>query len=399
MLVLPVLALMLSQTSAQQTVKIFSCDVTKFTGALYKKDNLLGENRFIEADSFEQCVGRCLQRGNCKGVNFVPSQQLCGLHASGLSSLSDKSNYDRIPEAVHGAVNCPPPKASGPVGCGKQAAQYSPIIRKFTRIIGGTEAKPHTWPWLVHLNIDLRNGFGAGCGASLLRVKEGVEQSDILLTAAHCVTEEKSMATNPRGFAGDQVTAIAGEHDVNRYDAGEQSQVGAEIRFHPNFRFTPRTGANNDIALIKLAKPFIFTDTIRPICLPTAGEAIPVGKTCVAAGWGRNNSRTDQTPEKLQQLVAPAHDVATCRKGWGQTYLEDQMICAGPLSGTGGTCQGDSGGMLACQQTDGSWRVYGATSFGIAGSCLAAGKPGNFARVSSYLDWVNKNMKEMTSIK
>jgi len=249
------------------------------------------------------------------------------------------------------------------------------------------------------MSIDFGNGYGAGCGSSLLRVRENQEQSDIVVTAAHCVTEENSMATNPKAFSPSQITVIAGNHRQDKYDAGEESRTASQVRFHKDFRFTPRDGAVNDIALVKLASPIPFTDTIRPICLPTAGEAIPVGKTCIAAGWGRNNSRNQDTPEALQQVLTPAQDANTCRKGWGPSYKEDIMICAGSLQGNSGTCQGDSGGMLACQQADGGWKLYGATSFGVAGSCLSAGKPSIFARLSSYIDWVTKNMNEMTSLK
>lgn len=85
--------------------------------------------------------------------------------------------------------------ATGPVGCGKQADAYKPTISKIARIIGGTEAKPHSWPWQVHLFAVIEtfpNGSAKGsvCGSSLVRVNPNIEESDILITAAHCITFE-----------------------------------------------------------------------------------------------------------------------------------------------------------------------------------------------------------------
>jgi len=289
--------------------------------------------------------------------------------------------------------------AQSSVGCGRQASAFAPRVQQTSRIIGGSEAKPHSWPWMVTFSVDMGNGMGSICGSSLLRVKDNAESSDIILTAAHCVTKPETMGTNPQAISSHQVTAIAGNHRHDRVEAGEERRRASVIRFHPNFRFTEQAGANNDVALVKLEKPIRFSDTIRPVCLPKAGEALPVGKTCVAAGWGRNNSRNEQDmPIALQQVLAPAHDVNTCRRGWGATYKEDQMICAGSLKGDSGACQGDSGGMLACQQSDGSSALFGATSFGLGGPCVSPGQPGNFARISSYVPWIVKNMQEMTSV-
>jgi len=386
----------------QKTQKIYSCDVTEYPGVMYKLDNILGENKWWDADTFQGCVEECLQKPGCKAINFIESDALCGLYSSGITSVdAPKNTYDRYKESIHALISCPLKKPSGPVGCGRQAAAYQPILNKSHRIIGGTEAKPNSWPWLVTMKIDLGGGYGATCGSSLIRVKDNVDASDILVTAAHCVTKEKTMATNPQAFAPSQIEVIAGNHRMKKYDDGEELRQVSQIRFHSAFRFTGYTGAVNDLALLKLETPIQFTDTIRPICLPTAGEALPVGQTCVAAGWGRNNSRTDDIPEALQQLLAPVYDAKTCKgtgTGWGQLYKEDLMVCAGSLQGKSGTCQGDSGGTLACQQTDGSWRLYGATSFGVAGSCLDAGKPGIFTRISSYMDWITKNVNEMSSM-
>lgn len=45
--------------------------------------------------------------------------------------------------------------------------------------------------------------------------------------------------------------------------------------------------SSNDIALIKLAQPVMFTDSIMAACLPNSGEVLPHGSPCYVTGWGR----------------------------------------------------------------------------------------------------------------
>ncbi len=47
----------------------------------------------------------------------------------------------------------------------------------------------------------------------------------------------------------------------------------------------------NDIALMKVKKPFQFSDSLNPACLPTDPENDYVGQTAIAAGWGATSYR------------------------------------------------------------------------------------------------------------
>jgi hypothetical protein len=398
-ILLSLLALASGQLTPQ-TSNIYNCAVTQYAGVLYAQDLILGDNQFLKATSLQDCVGQCLQQSSpCIGINYLQDQGLCSFSTSAVTDPNqDPSTYQQVDDSVHAYINCAPQAPSAPVGCGKQAAQYKPTLNRLNRIIGGTEAKPFSWPWLTSLTVDFGNGYEGNCGSSLLRVRPNVEASDIILTAAHCVTDEATQGTTPTAYPATQMKLVAGCHRRDQYNLGEQHRTGAQVTFHPQFIFTPQTGANNDIAMIKLDRPINFTDTIRPICLPQPNEALPVGKFCAVAGWGRINPNNNDVAQALQQSLAPVYSAATCAKGWGDSYIENMMVCAGSLNGTYGTCQGDSGGTLACQQKDGSWTVYGAVSFGVSGTCLQAGLPSIFTRVSSYMDWVTQNMNSMTSL-
>ncbi len=45
------------------------------------------------------------------------------------------------------------------------------------RIVGGIEARPHSWPSIAYVNADLGTNLGRGCGGTLISKNE-------ILTAA-----------------------------------------------------------------------------------------------------------------------------------------------------------------------------------------------------------------------
>jgi len=297
------------------------------------------------------------------------------------------------------------PQTSEPIGCGKQHDDHKPSWSRFIRAIGAREAKAHSWPWQLYLKVATVFGYEI-CGASLVRVNSEKDESDIAVTAAHCTTAAESNITSngvviqiTPGFS-----VIAGSHHVEQAEAGEETRLVEQILQHPDYKNVTR----NDIALLKIERPLKFSNTIRPICLPEQVEAIPsTKKSCMAAGWGRINRHDGETAETLMELEVPVHDANTCRNSWGEEYIENQMICSGPLDASAGMCEGDSGGMLACQ-TDGIWTLYGALSFGPPNeegnstkpiTCLQKGVPSVFTRVSSYVNWIKENSAKMTSVK
>ena len=57
-----------------------------------------------------------------------------------------------------------------------------------------------------------------------------------------------------------------------------------------------------------------------------------------------------------------------------------------------GTCDGDSGGPLACRSTtDGKWVLIGILSFGPQ-DCSSRDAYSVYTRVSSYVNWINNKI-------
>ncbi|XP_028178584.1 serine protease 7-like, partial [Ostrinia furnacalis] len=74
------------------------------------------------------------------------------------------------------------------------------------------------------------------------------------------------------------------------------------ILVHPSYSSFTR---KNDIALIRLARPAIYNEFVRPICLTNSDvlRSVNEGVKLITAGWGRWN-RTNNSPIK-QKVTLP----------------------------------------------------------------------------------------------
>merc|ERR1712107_694586 len=117
-----------------------------------------------------------------------------------------------------------------------------------SRIVGGEEAEPNQWPWIVALFID--NSYF--CGGSLIT-------ENFVMTAAHCVD------------GAFEFDVMAGAHDIREYYEDTRIEITSFFGFtHEDW--DPERLAN-DIALISLPYPISFNSYIRPACLPNPGDS------------------------------------------------------------------------------------------------------------------------------
>ncbi|KAH9637605.1 hypothetical protein HF086_014769 [Spodoptera exigua] len=149
---------------------------------------------------------------------------------------------------------------------------------------------------------------------------------------------------------------------------------------------------SNDIALVLVSRSgsgVQFNSHVQPICLPDDG--VTAGKWCTVSGWGFQAENTENFAPILRAAAVPVLDLNTCRKsqvlGGRQQTILDSMICAGILSGGVDACRGDSGGPLACMNSN-RWQLHGVVSWG--SGCARRARPGVYTRVASYLDWIKR---------
>jgi len=247
------------------------------------------------------------------------------------------------------------------------------------RIVGGVEARPGSHPWIV----SMAQGSSHFCGGTLIRVGSA-DQTDIVVTAAHCVAD---------GFSG--VTVRAGAHDLNRPNSNQQSVRGARAVAHP--QYDPQTTLN-DIAVIKLATPIKFGPGVQPACLPSPGEKVPDNVQGTVAGWGLTREGGYDTSSILMQVGVPTIGTRSCDSSYrsqGIAIDGNAMLCAGYGQGGKDACQGDSGGPFVFSSGQG-YVLQGVVSFGVG--CARPGLPGVYARVSNYLPWLQSQIKSLSAI-
>ncbi|XP_065744263.1 ovochymase-1 [Phocoena phocoena] len=239
------------------------------------------------------------------------------------------------------------------------------------RIAGGEEACPHCWPWQVGLRF-LGNHQ---CGGTII-------SSIWILTAAHCVQSKN----NPLLW-----TIVAGDHDRTLKEPTEQVRRAKHIVVHEDF---DRLTFDSDIALIQLSSALEFNSVVRPVCLPHSTEPLFSSEICVVTGWG-SVSEDGGLASRLQQIQVLVVEREVCERTYYSAHpggITEKMICAGSAaSGGKDVGQGDSGGPLVCKHEKAPFVLYGIVSWGA--SCPQPRKPGVFARVSVFLDWIQSRIK------
>lgn len=202
-----------------------------------------------------------------------------------------------------------------------------------------------------------------------------------------------------------------------------------KIILHPEYNFNFVT--KNDISVIVLKTKIIFTDSIKPVCLPdivrpkslsfqeNLSKRTPLlrsffknfvpeksflepddNEECYVSGWGKtDNFSSRQETNELMWGQVPIMNFNTCQKihSWYKLLGEKYHMCAGQV-GYGGvdSCGGDSGGPLVCRVKNSvidreQFYVTGIASFGFEG-CGNPNHVGIYTRLNSYMTWVKDIM-------
>ncbi|KAF6214294.1 hypothetical protein GE061_009034 [Apolygus lucorum] len=197
------------------------------------------------------------------------------------------------------------------------------------RIVGGTDASPGEFPWIVSIT---RRG-GHFCGGSVINRRW-------VLTAAHCLCGGTHVLTPP------EIKVNVGEHDLRR-PSGRVISVSRAL-MHPDYvcdRYT------NDIALLELRDDLSWSDAVRPACFPTQVEDSFSDSDAVAAGWGWTNEDTGRGRANVLQKVnlnVLSNDQCTIwyRSQGKKVTIQNSQMCAGFEDGGRDACWADSGGPL-----------------------------------------------------
>jgi len=189
------------------------------------------------------------------------------------------------------------------------------LAARQAKIVGGTYAYPHEFPYQVHLDY---NGSHQ-CGGSIL-------STFVILTAAHCLKYKL-----PNKFQ-----VIAGDHDRFETEGTEQVRNVTHLFLHPDYNWDTDV---HDIGLMILSTPLEFNRYVQPVDYPkTPTEFLGIG---VVSGWGKQR-QSDDAPavDRLQKVKVPIVPKRNCKSMYLRRRMRvtEEMMCAG--SEGRDSCQG-----------------------------------------------------------
>jgi hypothetical protein len=234
-------------------------------------------------------------------------------------------------------------------------------------IVGGAPVRISEHRWQVRLE---HRSKGFVCGGSILK-------NTWVLTAHHCA-----------GFLATDLDVVAG---TNRIDASPQRVPVAEIVLHPA---AAAVGVitKNDLALLRLRWHLEYNSEVGPIGVATEEHVqdglMPPGTVGFTTGFGRLIGRGPY-PTTLQ---GAGLEILDSPLTIGSSPITADMLVTGPVaSGTGSTCNGDSGGPFTIPNPGGGRLLVGVTSWGPR-SCVG---PSIFASVPHASRWILDTLGEV----
>ncbi|XP_011550321.3 trypsin CFT-1 [Plutella xylostella] len=240
------------------------------------------------------------------------------------------------------------------------------------RIVGGRPTTVDKYPFAGNIQSDL---FGvvtsSVCGGSLI-------SATAVLTAAHCV-----------GFPASAYGVRLGSAYAN--SGGTVYNVASYV-VHPDWTYVDE----GDVAILKLARPVIFSDVVRAARIPASIYPIADGTELTAIGWGILYPG-GPGPESLQEVQLKKINTSICAERYRDLNAQldpslhypdvtDRMLCSGIDAGGKSTCSGDSGGPIIVNDDI----VVGVISW-VDRNCGAPLYPGVNSLVSAYSDWIVEN--------
>ncbi|CAG0892630.1 unnamed protein product [Cyprideis torosa] len=187
-----------------------------------------------------------------------------------------------------------------------------------SRIVGGVDARPGSFPYLVSIKYKPKNKHI--CGGSLI-------SENFVLTAAHCLSYLNKTSEQLVVAGKNQFAVEVGEYSLKEDEPWSETKLVEEIILHPDYN---HRSFQHDIALLKLSTPVEFKANwteVGPACVCNPGE---VTGDVTIAGWGRLE-QDGNPPDIIQTASIPIVQHGRCKRMMRLKGLRvsNTEICAG----------------------------------------------------------------------
>ncbi|XP_046750342.1 mannan-binding lectin serine protease 2-like [Diprion similis] len=273
--------------------------------------------------------------------------------------------------------------------CGIANVQLTPTI------LNGSPADIVDFPWHATLYRQERPPQGTKefkCGATIV-------QNNILLTAAHCVYDERFyVVEKPERFhvlTGNKFR----DYDFPYHDPRIVRKAAVKS-IHVPCEYSGLDGNyGSDVAILELEKPFRLSDILMPACMDVLGnneQLLESGSVGRFAGFGRTESGTSSGILLTTNVAYVSY--RKCKMSDGSKdnvgLISNDKFCGEGQNGMA-VCQGDSGGGLVFDG-DGRWHLMGILSANLGVNISNGEKTCDsnayslYTKVSSHVPWISK---------
>jgi hypothetical protein len=234
-------------------------------------------------------------------------------------------------------------------------------------IVGGGRVSITQAPWQTLVLAILSETEGLLCGGAILNETE-------ILTAAHCVNDPETRSRIP----ADQILVVAGTADLEVLEPGEQFSFASEVRVHPYYNYEPEAthAVPDDVAVLRLEEPLVFTGMVQPISLVPAATVLGEGTSVDLTGFGEEDPFSKELDGELHTLGMTLGNSRECGGEAGALFL-----CASAPNGS--DCFGDSGSGLTLPGSTTVLVGVTDTTQVIDGKPCLDGSVGGFANVAA----------------